>query len=226
MDVLLVNPPNLKLKINNLRMVENVGICYLAAALKKEGFSVGVLDCRIKGLSEKEAMLEILEMDFKVLGISVPFQEILFECMGFAKVLRQMGVNAHITLGGHPPSFLYKEILETEPSIDSVIIGEGETTIVELLRNLEDGMWKSLDGIAYRDGQGKAVKNKERCLIRDLDDLPPAYRYIFEKGYPPVTPLDTFQQGLLCKLLLLRHTIFLPILPGRQVEGEIAPKCC
>ena len=56
--------------------------------------------------------------------------------------------------------------------IDSIIIGEGEKTIVELFSCLDRNKeWKCLEGIAYREN-GKIIINPRRKRITNLDDIP------------------------------------------------------
>ncbi|KKL21085.1 hypothetical protein LCGC14_2448980, partial [marine sediment metagenome] len=81
-------------------------------------------------------------------------------------------------LGGHGPSpdptFFLKKM-----QADIVVIGEGEETVVELMRCIEDnGTPKDIKGIAYRDPIDNTVTiNERRPLIYDIDTIPwPAYK--------------------------------------------------
>jgi len=57
-------------------------------------------------------------------------------------------------------------------------IGEGEETLVELVRNIKNGQdFHNVRGIWFKDGE-KIVRNKLRPLIQDLDSIPfPDYDY-------------------------------------------------
>jgi radical SAM superfamily enzyme YgiQ (UPF0313 family) len=111
-----------------------------------------------------------------VIGFSLIFQ---YMAPDFAKVigaLRGNNLTAHITMGGHYPSFDYDEVLGRIPGLDSVVRFEGEATLVELLDTLEaSGDWRCLKGIAYRKGD-EIVANPLRPPIPDLDQLPPPDR--------------------------------------------------
>ena len=62
--------------------------------------------------------------------------------------------------------------LETVPKIDSIVLFEGELTLLALARNLAQGKdWHTTDCIAFRDGAGQ-IKTSVRKLIDDLDVLP------------------------------------------------------
>jgi len=168
MDVLLVNPP---LKLDN--PTEHLGLAYLAAMLRRKGnYEVEIIDAPLKGLSFSQTVEEIAKRQFKVLGISVPYQEWALGPLKMAGILRSRGLKAHITVGGFFPSFAYENLLKGFPSIDSIVRGEGEETFLELVTALiQGGDWKGVDGIAYRDGD-EVVCNPTRPLIRDLDSLP------------------------------------------------------
>lgn len=78
---------------------------------------------------------------------------------------------AVIVAGGH--HFCEETIPEALYSgIDYVVIGEGEETIIELLRALEEGKdVNSVKGIAYLDN-GKIIFTQKREPITDFDRLP------------------------------------------------------
>ena len=168
MDVLLINPP---LKMEN--PTEHLGLCYLAAMLRAKGnYDVEIIDAPLNGLSLPQTVKEIAKRQFKVLGISVPYQQWALVPLKMANMLRSRGLKAHITVGGFFPSFAYENLLKQFPSIDSVVRGEGEETFLDLVTALvQEDDWRQVKGIAYREGD-EIVCNPTRPLIRDLDSLP------------------------------------------------------
>jgi len=99
---------------------------------------------------------------------------------------------AHITVGGPLPTVIKQEYLEHSPECDSVVVGEGEETLAELLDRLAEG--ESLEGVAgtvYRRN-GEIIENPARPFIQDLDSLPsPAWDLINVKDYTPPIGLYT-----------------------------------
>jgi radical SAM superfamily enzyme YgiQ (UPF0313 family) len=168
MDVLLINPP---LKMEN--PTEHLGLGYLAAMLRAKGsYNVEIIDAPLNGLNLSQTVKEIAKRQFKVLGISIPYQQWALVPLKMANMLRSRGLEAHITVGGFFPSFAYENLLEQFPSIDSVIRGEGEETFLDLVTALVQGDdWRRVKGIAYREGD-EIMCNPTRPLIRDLDSLP------------------------------------------------------
>jgi anaerobic magnesium-protoporphyrin IX monomethyl ester cyclase len=79
-------------------------------------------------------------------------------------------------IGGVFPTYHWREILETESSIDCIVCGEGEETILELVEAMEQGFPLGIvKGIATRLG-GQTIKMPARTYIKDLN----AYRVGWE----------------------------------------------
>ena len=97
----------------------------------------------------------------------------LAETLRTAQQLRRRNPDLHITFGGHEATHGYREILTSCPAVDSVVLGEGEHTLLELSRSLSKAQdWRQLPGIARADGSGSVVSNAPRTSIGDLDSLP------------------------------------------------------
>ncbi|OGZ37845.1 MAG: hypothetical protein A3E90_03265, partial [Candidatus Portnoybacteria bacterium RIFCSPHIGHO2_12_FULL_40_11] len=94
-----------------------------------------------------------------------------------------------IILGGHQATSLPKETLETFSCFDIMVIGEGEETLLELVKELEKGTpdLKKIKGIAYRESD-KITINPKRDLIKELDSIPfPSRELINFSRYRPPT---------------------------------------
>ena len=74
-----------------------------------------------------------------VVGFSLIFQYMAPEFGCVIRALRAAGCRAHITIGGHYPSFDYGEVLQRITGADSVVRFEGEATLVELMERLGSG---------------------------------------------------------------------------------------
>lgn len=79
-------------------------------------------------------------------------------------------------VGGHHPSLMPEDL--NEPSIDYVVIGEGEHTLRDLAAMRENNVKpEAVNGIAYRDRHGVFTLTPPRELA-DMDVLPPAARHL------------------------------------------------
>jgi len=88
---------------------------------------------------------------------------------GMGERLKALGIP--VIMGGAHPTFLPDESLKYA---DFVIRGEGEHSLVELLEYMEKGTpaLTGINGLSYRDRDGRNVHNPSREFIEDLDSLP------------------------------------------------------
>jgi anaerobic magnesium-protoporphyrin IX monomethyl ester cyclase len=171
-DVLLVGAEEL----------ENLATRYLAALLRQHGFTVVLAS--FSTAAERGAVLQqARRCRPRLVGLSVIFQYRAPEFMALAGELRPALPQAHITAGGHFPSFAAAELLRDFAALDSVVRGEGELTLLELMQKLDRPReWGSILGLSYRrlseecrpgeHTRWTVVDNPPRPLIADLDTLP------------------------------------------------------
>jgi len=164
---------------------DNLGLGYIGSTLVYEGFKVRILDYQ----QGTDAILDVIrKYDPLVVGFSVIFQYHIFNFRDILSFLRQNGVKAHFSAGGHYPSLRYKDIFETVPDLDSVVLFEGEYTFLELVRAIYNGEgWKDIQGIACRE-KNKVKENRLRPLETVLDNFPiplrpPLKEYALGKKY-------------------------------------------
>jgi anaerobic magnesium-protoporphyrin IX monomethyl ester cyclase len=148
----------------------NLGLGYLSAVLREAGYPVEVIDIEA---SPEEISARVLACRPMLVGFSLIFQFYIRHTAQMMGALRRAGVEAHFTMGGHYPTLSSSATLRAAPELDSLVRFEGETTLLELVRTLEDGGdWRSIEGLVWRGPSGEAVANPPRALAHDLDDLP------------------------------------------------------
>jgi len=149
---------------------ENLGLRSIMSALEAAGFRSALAPYRPGDLLGVLRAAQAHAPD--LVGFSIIFQYTLDEFAGLMAALRDAGVPAHFTVGGHFPSLRPRETLEALPHADSVVRFEGEVTTTELLRQLRrPDTWASIEGLAFRCGS-QIVVNAPRALIADLDAMP------------------------------------------------------
>jgi radical SAM superfamily enzyme YgiQ (UPF0313 family) len=167
---------------------DNLGLGYLAATLIYEDYLVKIIDYK----QGKERILELVQKyQPLVLGFSIIFQYHIYDFRDMLTFLRENGVNAHITAGGHYPSLRFNQLFEITPHLDSVVLFEGETTFLELTNFIyNDWDWRTIQGIAYRE-EHRIVVNNLRPLERNIDFFPvpirpPLKQYALGKRYATI----------------------------------------
>jgi anaerobic magnesium-protoporphyrin IX monomethyl ester cyclase len=147
----------------------NLGLGYLAATLRSNGYSVTVFDFE----QERERILAAAKaLNPVLIGFSLIFQFYVDRFGSLIRYLRDNGVECHFTMGGHFPSLSYSHTLELLPELDSVVRFEGEETLLEMADRLSTGGdWHDIRGLAYRK-DGEVMVTAPRPLVHDLDSLP------------------------------------------------------
>ncbi len=151
----------------------NLGLGYLSAVLQAQGYDVEMIDfCE----DADHIAQYLISHQPLVVGFSLIFQCFLPDFKRVAGRLRSAGITSHFTIGGHFPSLCPEEVLKQIPELDSVVICEGEETLVKLVQRLSKGQDPlETSGIAYLCDD-EVVKTKPRALVQDLDSLPFPHR--------------------------------------------------
>jgi len=153
---------------------ENLGLRSIAAFLTGHGVRAKI---EPYDRSLKDNILARIRMENPgIVGFSLIFQRMLFEFADLMTYLRQNGVTAHFTVGGHFTSIEFERTLELIPELDSVVRHEGEQTLLELFHSVDQhDSWSQIKGLVYRD-DGRIKVTPPRPLIQDLDSIPPPVR--------------------------------------------------
>ncbi len=151
---------------------ESLALGYLAAVLRESRFAVDVLDASLSGMSIQETIHKILQGDYGLIGFTIADVTFIKSSTEIINALRKGGSTAHITMGGHTPTFHSEDILSMCDGLDSIVMHEGEVTIVELAKLIKQGInWNAIEGIAYRTISGP-IQNPPREFIKNLDAIP------------------------------------------------------
>jgi len=186
MKILLVNPPIPEILTNKEYYIPS-SLLYLAAVLRKD--EVEVLDLNTfrpyksgnpTKLCEGILMEKIADFRPSLIGLGCLFSGQFPDVLNFSGKIKEVFKTTPIVIGGMHPTIYPAEILANCPSIDWVVIGEGEESVLQLVNTLSDESYDfdKVDGFAYRRN-GKVIVNPKRRLISNLDDIPfPAYDLI------------------------------------------------
>ena len=167
-------------------VLEPYAIECLGGFLKKENIDVILLQFD-KG-SVQEIAQTILTHSPNIVGFSVLTKSYNISRM-VAQEIKKQAPDTLIIFGGYHPSGMPEIVKNKE--IDIVVIGEGEATLLDIVKTFEQkNKYETINGIAYWN-KGLRI-NPPRARIKELDSLPWAIRIKewLEKSKvaPPIYP--------------------------------------
>ncbi len=178
----------------------SLGLCYLAAVCRKNGYQTEIVDAIALNLRNRELAEKIAAKSPSLVGISAVTIS-AYNAGDLAKKIKKLNPNIIVITGGVHITAVPEETMEKFPYFDIGVIGEGEETIVELLDALKNN--KNLElvkGLILRKNNS-LKRTEKRPLIRNLDTLPlPAWDLLpdLHKYYgAPAWSLNQDASGLL-----------------------------
>ncbi|MBS1618561.1 MAG: B12-binding domain-containing radical SAM protein [Bacteroidetes bacterium] len=171
-----------------------LGPAYIAAMLRADGHEVQAIDAAVEGFHDVEKFqTDKLGFDTYVFGLNIertisridPHTDVI--CFSFMYTnnwyydqelliaARQRFPHAVFIAGGEHVTAAPDFCLDTAPELDYIVLGEGESTISELVSSLAQN--EPVDGIlrlAYRKEQQPVVNNNERRIkrVQQVNDIP------------------------------------------------------
>lgn len=200
------------------RCVPPLGLCYIAAVLRKEGLNVSIFDTVVEGYEieltsednslityglDTESIRERIEKERPgLVGISTIFSTDLHNLYNVAGIVKKWDPEIPVVVGGLHPTIYPKEVLSESiqngiRTIDFIIRGEGEWRMPKLLKDLMNNKIDlASDGLCgwYN---GKMFINFDQMRIEDINSLPfPAYELLpLERYFSINVPFSPVPQG-------------------------------
>lgn len=154
-----------------------LSLAYLAAVLESNGVEVQVLDFLVTRYRPEKVRQKLEEYRPQLVGVTCVTLN-YYLAAEMLEVCKTVNPDIVTVIGGPHASFTPKETLLEAPWIDIVVIGEGERTIVELVKTVAGGgNLYDIAGIAFMD-QSTLVKTDPRPFIDDIDSLPLPARHL------------------------------------------------
>jgi anaerobic magnesium-protoporphyrin IX monomethyl ester cyclase len=158
---------------------------YLAAVLERSAVETVIIDAHFERLGLAETVSRASKSSAGIFGITAMTHEIR-RVHEVAKAIKEVVRGARVVVGGPHPTALPVRTMAEFPAFDYIVMAEGESTLVELIRALEHGSeLDNVKGLVFRRN-GEIVVNERRAWIDTLDSLPfPAWHlYPPAKAYP------------------------------------------
>ena len=173
-----------------------MGLFYVAAVLERAGHEVTIVDKPINSpdgktwetfnATVKQTLEEVTRTKPELIGMTVTCHT--FYGIELLDLFKKILPGIKIVVGGPQITFIPDDVLSNYGSVDFVVRGEGEYTMLKLVKAIEENRDPGgIDGLSYRRG-GVVVNNPDAPFIENLDELPYPARHLANlEQYPEDT---------------------------------------
>lgn len=147
------------------------GALYIASALLEHNYEVDIIRLTPENLVQDFSKYDALAFSISASATFNMFIECRFKSKINEKTLIMAG-------GVHANLFPEQTLMDLEP--DVVGVGEGEVTIIEILKEIETRNFSKIDGVCFLEN-GKPYKTPPRRLNRNIDGFPFPARHLIPK---------------------------------------------
>jgi anaerobic magnesium-protoporphyrin IX monomethyl ester cyclase len=161
-----------------------LGLVCIGGPLVDAGFTVKLIDHDLYGWSYPRLIKEVADFhaDYILLGHSGSTAAHK-TAIRTIKAIHEKLPHLRIVYGGVYPSYAHRSVMAECEEIDAIVRGEGEQTIVSLIRTWEQtNDLRYVDGITWRRGS-EIVVNRSRTPIKSLDEYRPAWELVDWQHY-------------------------------------------
>lgn len=166
MKVLIIN---ISLRPESPQLLFPIGLGYIASAIDRAGFDLEILDIDAHRYTDEEVERFIKEKDYDVaaFGCIVTGYKIVKKLAKVIKKYKKVPI-----ICGNSVASSIPDLLLSKTQVDIAVIGEGDITIVELLKAIENNeSLQQVNGIYFKQ-DGKIISTPPRSFIADLDTIP------------------------------------------------------
>jgi anaerobic magnesium-protoporphyrin IX monomethyl ester cyclase len=182
--VVFVNPLDSSVSSKGLGIkTPPLHLMYLAGAVEHAGFSPHIIDANLLNVPPDKIKDHISRLHPDMVGLTATTATIS-TAFRYINKIRFALPDCFIFIGGPHASALPDQTLTGCRQLDAVVIGEGEETVVDLVRSFSqvDPHWPdAVRGIAYKrkdNAREQIIVTPPRPLIEDLDTIPFPARHL------------------------------------------------
>lgn len=146
-----------------------LSLLHLSSVAVSKGYEIKIFDQRISKYWESD-LADLLDKNPLFAGLSVMSGYPIKYALQITKFIKKINKNIPIVWGGIHPTLLPEQTLKNE-SIDTVVRGDGENTLIELAEHFNGKKdINQIAGISYRNGN-KIINNNDAPPL-DLNIMP------------------------------------------------------
>ncbi|MBY0552887.1 B12-binding domain-containing radical SAM protein [bacterium] len=185
---LIRTPPVLpKTSITAQQGVPSLALAYLGAAIKEAQYKVSYIDALgeklgkfsnfgVEGLLSAglnlNEIIERIPIQTDFIGVSCQFSNDWIFSKRLLKLIHEKFPNTPLFVGGEHTTADYETILQQCPFVTACVLGEGEETVLDLLKALSERQnLNTVNGIAFLDNS-QIKKSCPRKRIKQVNEIP------------------------------------------------------
>ena len=219
-DVVLVYPQRAPVHGRHWIM-PSLGLMYLSASLRQAGYTVRHIDHTFLERSDVLEQIDMLKPSVIGIYCMITMQD---EALSLAAQVRDKALTV---VGGPYPSGEPESFVD---DFDLVAVGEGEETIVQIMRHLDDRAFDDIPGLVFKR-DGYVVKTEGLHRSKDMSHLPLPYRgdipnheYIayWRKHWKDATTPLMSTRGCPFRCDFCHKSVFGDLFSARPVESVVA----
>ncbi len=178
--LLFVEPPRNYWFVMGEYLPPPSALIIIAAYIEQElpELEIEILDCQAERMNW-ENLEKYIESSKPSIILTSGFTCNTYTCVRTCEIAKKIDEKIITIVGGIHFSFTPEESLLNFPEIDIIVRGEGELTIVDLIKKLnKKEKFDQVQGISFRNKKN-IIHTPSRPLIKNLDSLPyPAYHLV------------------------------------------------
>jgi len=168
-NILAIYPEHLEQRVFD--PMPPLGLAWIAAVARGEGYNVRIVDEQVE-TPDLGSLVQDMCPEIVLIGGTSHNR---FNAFARAAKIKTAHPNTTIIYGGPHASFTAEDTLSSIPEIDIIVHGEGEYTVLDLIKWKEAGgninELEKIKGISYRKN-GSVISTGMRSFNHDLDKLP------------------------------------------------------
>lgn len=167
MKIALVNPPYREV-MHIVNPAFPLGLGYIKSVCEENGVHCDLFDFSATELTDEELVQKYNLYSYKIIAVS-SYSPIFNDIVKFIRQVKN--VNNIIVVGGHHVSLVKKKVLEDFEEIDYGLIGFGEYSFLEFVKNFDKLERYKIPGLCYRKGD-EYILNSIDYNNFNLDKVP------------------------------------------------------
>jgi anaerobic magnesium-protoporphyrin IX monomethyl ester cyclase len=158
-----------------------IGIAYIGSYLEQQGgITPALIDGRLSRFSVQDTIEQIVSLKPKILGIGAMTHMVLTAEKIIVEVKKAIP-DIKIVLGSFHASFLPERTMQEFPSVDFIVVGEGEMAFLDLVNSLLNNKdYENIKGVGFRK-EGRVIINGSADVPETLDELGEPGWHLFDQ---------------------------------------------